>query len=68
MAVAQRHGPAAVVQFELLLGGSPTLASGAIDVKPLITRTFAFDEAIPTFELAAQAPPGQVKLQIVLPQ
>ena len=44
------------------------LASGAIDVRPLITRTFAFDESIPAFELAAQAPRGQVKMQIVLPQ
>jgi hypothetical protein len=34
----------------------------------LITRTCAFDEAIPVFELAAQAPRGRVKLQIVLPQ
>ncbi len=44
------------------------LASGAINVKPLITRTFDFDESIPAFELAAQAPKGQVKMQIVLPQ
>jgi D-xylulose reductase len=44
------------------------LASGAIDVKPLITRTFGFDESVAAFELAASAPPGEVKMQIVLPE
>ena len=32
------------------------LASGAIDVKPLITRTFDFDESVRAFEIAASAP------------
>ncbi|WP_371157498.1 NAD(P)-dependent alcohol dehydrogenase [Jannaschia sp. 2305UL9-9] len=44
------------------------LASGAIDVKPLITRTFDFDRSIEAFDLAASAPPSEVKIQIVLPQ
>ncbi|WP_299729405.1 NAD(P)-dependent alcohol dehydrogenase [uncultured Tateyamaria sp.] len=44
------------------------LASGSIDVKPLITRTFAFDQSIEAFELAATAPPADVKMQIELPQ
>ncbi|MFN0116315.1 MAG: NAD(P)-dependent alcohol dehydrogenase [Paracoccaceae bacterium] len=44
------------------------LASGAIDVKPLITRTFAFADAVHAFEIAAGAPKGQVKMQIELPQ
>ena len=44
------------------------LSSGAIDVKPLITRTFAFDESVNAFEVAASAPPGEVKMQIELPQ
>ena len=44
------------------------LASGAIDVKPLITRTFGFDDSVEAFELAASAPPGEVKMQIELPQ
>ncbi|MGB8818800.1 MAG: NAD(P)-dependent alcohol dehydrogenase [Rhizobiaceae bacterium] len=44
------------------------LASGAIDVKPLITRTFAFDESVHAFEVAASAPKGDVKMQIELPQ
>ncbi|MET0165182.1 MAG: NAD(P)-dependent alcohol dehydrogenase [Vicinamibacterales bacterium] len=44
------------------------LASGAIDVKPLITRTFDFDESVRAFEIAASAPPADVKMQIQLPQ
>ncbi|SNX71647.1 D-xylulose reductase [Cereibacter ovatus] len=44
------------------------LASGAIDVKPLITRTFAFDDSVHAFEVAASAPPADVKMQIELPQ
>ena len=44
------------------------LAGGGIDVKPLITRTFGFDEAVHAFETAASAPKGQVKMQIELPQ
>jgi D-xylulose reductase len=42
------------------------LRSGAIDVKPLITRTFAFEDSVRAFEIASQAPPGEVKMQIVL--
>lgn len=44
------------------------LSSGAIDVKPLITRTFNFDESVRAFEIAASAPPADVKMQIELPQ
>ncbi|MDO8883940.1 MAG: NAD(P)-dependent alcohol dehydrogenase [Pseudotabrizicola sp.] len=44
------------------------LSSGAIDVKPLITRTFAFNDSVQAFEIAASAPPADVKMQIVLPQ
>jgi D-xylulose reductase len=44
------------------------LASGAIDVSPLITRTFSFDESVEAFEFAAQAPKGQVKVQIEMPE
>ena len=44
------------------------LSSGAIDVKPLITRTFGFDDSVEAFELAASAPAGEVKMQIELPQ
>jgi D-xylulose reductase len=44
------------------------IASGAIDVKPLITRTFAFEDSVRAFEIAAAAPAGDVKMQIELPQ
>lgn len=44
------------------------LSSGAINVKPLITRKFAFDESVHAFEVAASAPKGDVKMQIELPQ
>lgn len=42
------------------------LGSGAIDVKPLITRTYDFAESVRAFEEAAEAPPGQVKMQNVV--
>jgi len=44
------------------------LSSGAIDVKPLITRKFDFAESVRAFEIAASAPPADVKMQIELPQ
>ena len=44
------------------------LASGAIDVAPLITRTFSFADSVQAFEIAASAPKGAVKMQIALPQ
>ncbi|MEM9341698.1 MAG: NAD(P)-dependent alcohol dehydrogenase [Pseudomonadota bacterium] len=44
------------------------LASGAIDVKPLITRKFAFEDSVEAFQIAASAPPADVKMQIELPQ
>jgi D-xylulose reductase len=44
------------------------LSSGAIDVKPLITRKFEFDESVRAFEIAASAPKGDVKMQIAMPQ
>lgn len=44
------------------------LASGAIDVKPLITRTFGFKDSVRAFEIAASAPAGDVKMQIEMPQ
>ncbi|MEL7131395.1 MAG: NAD(P)-dependent alcohol dehydrogenase [Pseudomonadota bacterium] len=44
------------------------LASGAINVKPLITRTFEFADSVNAFEIAASAPPADVKMQILMPQ
>lgn len=44
------------------------LSSGVIDVKPLITKKFAFEDSVQAFDLAASAPPADVKMQIELPQ
>ncbi|WP_404402857.1 NAD(P)-dependent alcohol dehydrogenase [Pelagibacterium halotolerans] len=40
------------------------IASGKIDLKPLISETFPFEDAITAFERAAEGRPGDVKLQI----
>ncbi|SER34875.1 D-xylulose reductase [Faunimonas pinastri] len=42
------------------------IASGKVDLKPLISETFAFDDSIGAFERAAEGRPGDVKLQIKL--
>ncbi|MDB5549842.1 MAG: theronine dehydrogenase-like Zn-dependent dehydrogenase [Tardiphaga sp.] len=42
------------------------IASGQVDLKPLISETFAFDDAIKAFERAASGLPNDVKLQIRL--
>jgi D-xylulose reductase len=41
------------------------LGSGKVDVKPLISRTYPFDESVEAFEFAAQGSPEIVKVQIV---
>jgi D-xylulose reductase len=41
------------------------LASGKIDVKPLISRTFPFERSVEAFKFAAQGSPEVVKTQIV---
>jgi D-xylulose reductase len=43
------------------------LASGQIDVTPLITDTFAFADSIAAFDFARHMPPTSVKVQIELP-
>ncbi|MDN7425851.1 NAD(P)-dependent alcohol dehydrogenase [Burkholderia sp. AU45388] len=40
------------------------IASGAIDVKPFISRTFPFSEGVRAFEEAASGQPSDVKIQI----
>lgn len=40
------------------------MASGKVDLKPLITETFTFDDSIKAFERAAEGRPTDVKLQI----
>ncbi|MCV3238501.1 NAD(P)-dependent alcohol dehydrogenase [Mesorhizobium sp. ZC-5] len=41
-------------------------ASGRVDLKPLISETFAFEDSIKAFDRAVEARPGDVKLQIRL--
>jgi D-xylulose reductase len=41
------------------------MGSGKIDVKPMISDTFAFEDSISAFEFAVQMPPTSVKAQIV---
>ena len=44
------------------------LATGAIDLTPLITRKFDFSESDGSaFEVAASAPPADIKIQIEMP-
>ncbi|WP_353981446.1 NAD(P)-dependent alcohol dehydrogenase [Salinicola endophyticus] len=42
------------------------IASGKVDLEPLISETFAFEKSIEAFERAASARPQDVKLQITL--
>jgi D-xylulose reductase len=43
------------------------IASGKIDLSPLFTETFAFSDSIAAFERAASGRPGDIKLQIRMP-
>lgn len=40
------------------------IASGKVNLKPLISATFPFEESVHAFERAAEGRPGDVKLQI----
>ena len=42
------------------------IAAGAVDLKPLITETYGFDDTVDAFERAADGRPADVKLQIRL--
>ncbi|CAI9417824.1 D-xylulose reductase [Pleomorphomonas sp. T1.2MG-36] len=44
------------------------IASGKVDLKPLISATFPFSEGVAAFERAAKALPADIKLQIVVAQ
>ncbi|HTI13471.1 MAG TPA: NAD(P)-dependent alcohol dehydrogenase [Dictyobacter sp.] len=44
------------------------LGSGKIDVKPLITDTYNFEDSIAAYEYASEMKPTSVKIQIVMPQ
>jgi D-xylulose reductase len=43
------------------------MASGKIDVKPLITDRFAFRDSVEAFDFAKAMPPSSVKVQIEMP-
>jgi D-xylulose reductase len=43
------------------------IASGKIDVTPLITDRFAFEDSIAAFDFAKAMPPASVKVQIEMP-
>ena len=42
------------------------LASGKVDLKPLISASFSFEQSIAAFERAAESRPADIKLQIVV--
>jgi D-xylulose reductase len=42
------------------------MGSGRLNVKPLITNTFVFEESIQAFDFAAHMPPTSVKVQITV--
>ena len=42
------------------------MASGKVDLKPLITANYGFDDSIAAFERAAEGRPGDVKTQILM--
>jgi D-xylulose reductase len=42
------------------------IAAGKVDLKPLVTGTYPFEESIPAFERAASGRPTDVKLQILI--
>lgn len=44
------------------------IGSGRVDLKPLISETFGFEQSIQAFERAAEGRPSDVKLQIVMDQ
>ncbi|WP_429932904.1 NAD(P)-dependent alcohol dehydrogenase [Agrobacterium vitis] len=44
------------------------IAAGKVDLMPLVSKTYSFDDSIAAFERAAEGHPEDVKLQIVLEQ
>lgn len=42
------------------------IASGKVDLKPLVTENYAFEDSIKAFERAAEGRPRDIKLQIIL--
>ncbi|MFC6644457.1 NAD(P)-dependent alcohol dehydrogenase [Granulicella cerasi] len=44
------------------------IASGKVDLKPLISELFSFEESVAAFERAAEARPTDIKIQIGFPE
>ncbi|MDP2779042.1 NAD(P)-dependent alcohol dehydrogenase [Devosia sp.] len=44
------------------------IASGKVDLKPLISATFAFEDSVKAFDRAVEARPDDVKIQIRMPE
>lgn len=44
------------------------MRSGGIDVEPMITDVFPFEDSVEAFEFAQDVPPSSVKVQITLPR
>ena len=42
------------------------IASGKVDLKPLVSETFDFERSVEAFERTREGRPGDVKLQITL--
>ena len=42
------------------------IASGKVDLQPLVTETYAFADSVAAFRRAAEGRPGDIKLQIVV--
>ena len=43
-----------------------SVSAGKIDVKPLITNRFTFDDSVKAFDFASAMPPSSVKVQVEL--
>jgi len=43
------------------------MSAGKIDVKPLITNRFTFDDSVEAFDFASAMPPSSVNVQVELP-
>ena len=43
------------------------MSAGKIDVKPLVTNRFTFDDSVEAFDFASAMPPSSVKVQVELP-
>ena len=42
------------------------MSAGKIDVKPLVTNRFTFDDSVEAFDFASAMPPSGLKVQIEL--